>query len=75
MSLRILAACLPLAVGACAQAVSLPTAESVSAANVPSSASLTAQTIVGVEYTPRDVTEPANWRDLNDAQSPSGGSE
>ena len=69
MLYRYSAALLPLAVGACAQAVTLPEVGAIAPAF---SAAPIAAPVASVDlaYTPRDVTDPANWRELNDAQGP-----
>ena len=72
MLFRISAAVLPLAMGACAQSVPLPQAGAVAPAAVTSSI---ASPLPSVElaYTPRPVTDPANWRAVNDASAPGAG--
>jgi hypothetical protein len=74
MLFRISAAFLPLAVGACAQSVQLPPADTIAPAAVPSSIAPPLPS-VGLAYTSRAVTDPANWRELNDARASGAGGE
>lgn len=69
MLFKILAALLPLALGACAQAIVLPEAGYVAPASltIVSSSALPA---VNVVHTVRPVTEPSNWQAVNDSQAP-----
>ena len=69
MLYRYSAALLPLAMGACAQSVTLPEAGAIAPAF---SAAPIAAPVASVDlaYTDRGVTDPANWRALNDAQGP-----
>lgn len=67
------AAGLPLLVAACTALPELDTAPALTAPAL--------QTPVGaahagptVDYTARSITEPGDWRQLNDAQAPGGGS-
>ncbi|MFM2005176.1 MAG: hypothetical protein RLZZ09_831 [Pseudomonadota bacterium] len=71
MLFRLTAALLPLAVGACAQSVSLPQPSTIAPAIAPTSVA-TPTPSVQLVYTARPVTEPTNWRALNDRQAPGG---
>lgn len=67
---RVIAAVLPLAVSACAQAIPLPYPSAVA----PAIASTTVTPLPSVQlvHTPRTVTDPADWRGVNDGQAPGG---
>ncbi len=69
MLFKILAALLPLALGACAQAIVLPKAADVAPASL---ATVTPSPLpaVTVVHTIRPVTEPSNWQGVNDSQAP-----
>lgn len=69
MIFKTLAAVLPLALGACAQAIVLPKAEDVAPASL-ATASPSPLPAVTVVHTIRPVTEPSNWQGVNDSQAP-----
>lgn len=71
MSFRLMAAMLPLAVAACAQSVPLPQPSAFAPAIHPTRIA-TPMPSVQLVYTPRPVTDPANWRAVNDGQAPGG---
>ncbi len=71
MFFRLTAALLPLAVGACAQSGPLPQPGAIAPAIVPTSVT-TPMPSVQLVYTARPVTDPANWRAVNDGQAPGG---
>ncbi len=64
---------IPLALSACTVAPELVTAESLApAANEQAQIRHIHGPAVMSGYTSRPVTDPANWRELNDQQAPSG---
>lgn len=67
------AAVLPLLLAGCTQPVPLPDAGALTRAAAASSAR-PAPAGPTVAYTPRPITEPGDWRQLNDAQAPGGSS-
>ncbi len=69
MLFKLSAAALPLALGACAQAIVLPKAADVAPASL---ATVTPSPLpaVTVVHTLRPVTEPSNWQAVNDSQAP-----
>ena len=69
MLFKLSAAALPLALGACAQAIVLPKAVDVAPAFL---ATVTPSPLpaVTVVHTIRPVTEPSNWQGVNDSQAP-----
>lgn len=69
MIFKTLAAVLPLALGACAQAIVLPRAEDVAPASL-ATASASVVPAVNVVHTVRPVTEPSDWQEVNDSQAP-----
>lgn len=69
MFFKPLAAVLPLALGACAQAIALPEAGDVAPASL-ATISPSAVPAVKVVHTVRPVTEPADWQGVNDSQAP-----
>lgn len=71
MLFRLTAALLPLAVAACAQSVPLPQLGAVAPAILPTGFA-TPMPSVQLVYTERPVTDPANWRGVNDGQAPGG---
>lgn len=62
------AASLPLIAAACASYADLPLASPISAAADPVAVA-PAEPGPTVNYSPQDITEPGDWRSLNDAQS------
>lgn len=69
MFFKPLAAVLPLALGACAQATALPKAGDVAPASL-ATVSPSAVPAVNVVHTVRPVTEPSDWQGGNDSQAP-----
>lgn len=67
------AAVLPLALAGCTQPVALPVAGPLTQAATPELYT-SAPPGPPVVYTHRDITEPMDWRQLNDAQAPGGSS-
>ncbi len=65
------AAVLPLLLAGCTQPAALPESGLLTRAAAPYSAP-PAPTGPTVAYTPRPITEPGDWRQLNDAQAPGG---
>lgn len=72
MFFKLSAALLPLAAGACAPAVPLPPAGTIAPA-VAAQAAAPPATPLQIAYLPRALTDPANWRAVNDAQGPAAG--
>ncbi|UWQ19744.1 hypothetical protein [Jannaschia sp. M317] len=70
MTLR-LAALMPLALAGCAAATPLPPASLMAPAASPAAPVMAPKTLT-MRDTPATLTEPGDWRDLNDAQSPAG---
>lgn len=69
MLFKLSAAALPLALGACAQAIVLPKAVDVAPASL-ATATPSPLPAVTVVHTMRPVTEPSNWQAVNDSQAP-----
>lgn len=67
------AAVLPLLLAGCTQPVALPEVGFLTRAAAPYPAP-PAPAGPTVAYTPRPITEPGDWRQLNDAQAPGGSS-
>lgn len=67
------AAFLPLLLAGCSQPVALPEAGPLTRAATPNTAQ-PAPAGPTVDYTARAITEPEDWRQLNDAQAPGGSS-
>ena len=68
---HVFAACLPLVTAACASYADLPSGSPFSAAADPV---VPAHAAPGpsVNYSPREIAEPGDWRGLNDAQTEGG---
>lgn len=69
----IIAAVVPLALAGCAQPFEPPTAASLTLAASPDGLRPAPSGPV-VQHTARPITEPTDWRRLNDAQAPGGSS-
>lgn len=67
------AATLPLALAGCVQPPALPEPTPLTRAAAPD-AMLVVPAALIVQHVPRPLTEPADWRRLNDAQAPGGSS-
>lgn len=67
------AALVPLALAGCTQPVALPLAGPLTRAALPETHT-PAPAAPPVVYTHREITEPGDWRQLNDAQAPGGSS-
>ena len=70
---RLFVAVVPLVIGDCSQPLAIPDTGPLTKAATPFVAH-PAPSGPAIGYTARPITEPGDWRQLNDAQSPGGSS-